>query len=237
MPIESICTGCGRTLRVADQHAGSEAQCPICHTVYQVPASVPSDPGTMGVPSSWASPQPMTRWFAQIPTGAEYGPVDKEVIVQWGLEGRLNAACLIRAEGQTDWVPYLDWMQSNASQPTPASSSPFTNAPPPNNGNTFGAIPDTSDGRVHYPKSSQGTLVLILGLVSWFLCFTWIGTIPVAISALLVGRNDLGNIARGESPPKERRLTLIGMWLAGVALGLNCFMIFVIIVSIIAGGR
>jgi hypothetical protein len=154
--------------------------------------------------------------------------------VQWGLEGRLNAACFVRAENQAEWIPYLDWLPSRTADPLPAPS-PFAAAPTSSNTMTFGAIPNTSDGRIHYPKRSQGTVVLILGIVSWFLCFTWIGTIPVAIAALLVGRNDLGNIARGESPPKERTLTLIGLWLAGLALALNCLVIGLIVLSAIAG--
>ncbi|MCU0708920.1 MAG: hypothetical protein MUF23_11565 [Pirellula sp.] len=234
MPIESVCTGCGRTLRVADQHAGSDAQCPICHTVYRVPFPNVVPTGEIDLPVASTGQQPVLRWFARIPTGAEYGPVDKEVIVQWGLEGRLNAACFVRAENQTEWIPFLDWIPSRSSGAQPAPS-PFAASPKPNNTVTFGAIPDTSDGRIHYPKRSQGTVVLILGILSWFLCFTWIGTIPVAIAALFVGRNDLANIGRGESAPKERSLTLIGMWLAGIALALNCLVIGLIVLSAIAG--
>ena len=37
MPIEMTCTGCGQTLRVADEHAGKKARCPACGTIAQVP--------------------------------------------------------------------------------------------------------------------------------------------------------------------------------------------------------
>jgi hypothetical protein len=46
MPIEFDC-GCGRRLRVADEHAGKLARCPACRGVAQVPALQPakSNPG------------------------------------------------------------------------------------------------------------------------------------------------------------------------------------------------
>jgi hypothetical protein len=37
MPIEMPCTGCGQTLRVADEHAGKMARCPKCGAVVTVP--------------------------------------------------------------------------------------------------------------------------------------------------------------------------------------------------------
>ena len=38
MPIEALCPGCGRKLRVADEHAGRQARCPMCQAIYTVPA-------------------------------------------------------------------------------------------------------------------------------------------------------------------------------------------------------
>ncbi|NIL97990.1 MAG: hypothetical protein GTO53_09575 [Planctomycetales bacterium] len=39
MPIEFVCPGCQKTLRVADDYAGRSAKCPNCQTVAQVPAA------------------------------------------------------------------------------------------------------------------------------------------------------------------------------------------------------
>jgi hypothetical protein len=36
MPIDSICTGCGKTLRVGDEFAGRKARCPLCGAIYVV---------------------------------------------------------------------------------------------------------------------------------------------------------------------------------------------------------
>lgn len=37
MAIDTECSGCGRQLRVADEHAGKQARCPACKSVYVVP--------------------------------------------------------------------------------------------------------------------------------------------------------------------------------------------------------
>ena len=55
MPIDSLCTGCGKTLRVNDEFVGRKARCPMCGLVYVVGGGVgdataestsPSDPFT-----------------------------------------------------------------------------------------------------------------------------------------------------------------------------------------------
>jgi hypothetical protein len=227
MPIDSICPGCGRTLRVAVEHAGTEAQCPVCNTVYVVPASSQSELGEQVKAS-----QPK-QYFARIPTGAQYGPVSYEVIVSWLQENRINAACFIREEGQENWLPFLEWVQlpGNAIQmvmlpgslPQPANLAGSSYA--------FGEIPGAQSSVVQYPIPSRGTLVLILGIVSWVLCITWVGSLVMAAVALGIGYKDLRNIASGATPPSERNLTLIGMWLAGSAMAASCFVIFLLIVA------
>lgn len=36
MAIDSICSGCGKTLRVGDEFAGRKARCPLCGVIYEV---------------------------------------------------------------------------------------------------------------------------------------------------------------------------------------------------------
>ena len=45
MPIQFLCQQCGKTLNVADEHAGKSASCPECKTVTKIPDGnvVPSD--------------------------------------------------------------------------------------------------------------------------------------------------------------------------------------------------
>jgi len=38
MSIQMMCTGCGQTLRVGDEHAGKKARCPNCGTIVSVPS-------------------------------------------------------------------------------------------------------------------------------------------------------------------------------------------------------
>lgn len=42
MPIETLCSGCGQTLAVDDQHAGKKARCPACGQIYTVPLLSPA---------------------------------------------------------------------------------------------------------------------------------------------------------------------------------------------------
>ena len=50
MPIDSICSGCGKTLRVNDEFVGRKARCPACGTVYVV--SIPNAEVAESVPES-----------------------------------------------------------------------------------------------------------------------------------------------------------------------------------------
>lgn len=48
MAIESVCTGCGQKLSVADEHAGKKARCPACGQVYVVTLPIGGQP--LGTP-------------------------------------------------------------------------------------------------------------------------------------------------------------------------------------------
>jgi hypothetical protein len=55
MPIEFVC-GCGRRLRVADQHAGKLARCPACRGLAQIPAALATG-GELGFAEENRRPQ------------------------------------------------------------------------------------------------------------------------------------------------------------------------------------
>ena len=71
MHIEMACPGCGRKLRVATDHAGKAARCPLCNTIYNVPPSAiqPESPAT-----------PTSLWQLKTPEGQIYGPVSREIV-------------------------------------------------------------------------------------------------------------------------------------------------------------
>jgi hypothetical protein len=175
------------------------------------------------------------QYFARIPTGAEYGPVSYEVLIGWLQENRINAACFIREEGREDWLPFLEWVQlpGNAIQMVMQPGSPPQPVKPSTSSYAFGEIPGAQTSVVQYPIASRGTLVLILGIVSWMLCITWVGSLVMSVVALAVGYKDLRNIASGATSPSERNLTVIGMVLAGTAMVVSCFVILLFVVTAI----
>ncbi len=63
MAITTPCTGCGATLRVADEHAGASARCPKCQHVFQIPwdaasSSVPDVSPPSDLPDTPDLPNP-----------------------------------------------------------------------------------------------------------------------------------------------------------------------------------
>lgn len=70
MSIEIGCTGCGQTLRVADEHAGKKARCPACGTIVQVPEAgmaAPFEPVAESPFSGTPQPAPDTNPFGDRP--------------------------------------------------------------------------------------------------------------------------------------------------------------------------
>ena len=82
MPIDSKCTGCGKTLRVNDEFVGRKARCPVCGNVYIVGAASPNLANSTLNPSveiaettyaapvnaSDSSPQPLADSWSALPT-------------------------------------------------------------------------------------------------------------------------------------------------------------------------
>lgn len=124
MPIETLCPGCGRKLRVAEEHAGKQARCPVCGTIYSVgaagnsetpasadrtePAASSSEDqaGTnnpIAAPTSaFVEPRPADDWYMRTPEGQTYGPVTKAELDRWLGEGRVSHDCDLR-NGMAGW--------------------------------------------------------------------------------------------------------------------------------------
>ena len=56
-------------------------------------------------------------------------------------------------------------------------------------------------------------VVLVLGIVSWVLCFTGLGAWICSFIAIILAMVELGKIREGQSPRNEKTIVLIGMWL------------------------
>ena len=271
MPIDSLCSGCGKTLRVNDEFQGRKARCPACGTVY-IAGGVPSeqypspaevetiypvqkDSGSLSsnpVDDSWnslpsakpieessaktigamrpATPQspphfdgvtassplvgssiaspPDKMYFVRTPNSMIYGPSSALMVHDWIAQGRLDDTCHIREETSEQWLGIPAWRFQSRKQQNPISN------PANSSTNQFGAVPVSSVQSLGYTKSGNGTIVLVLGLVSWVLCPTVIGALICSIIATVFAMTELKKIREGISPSKEKSLVLIGLFLA-----------------------
>lgn len=61
---------------------------------------------------------PDARWWVRYPTGRQFGPVTRDVIVQWIAEGRAGTGCLVAHEGGGSWKPlesaFPEWTERQA---------------------------------------------------------------------------------------------------------------------------
>lgn len=96
MTIESLCPGCGSSLRVADEHAGQQARCPACQTIYVVPYTTHREDVPVVAAVS-------NRWYMRTPDGRGYGPVARRELEEWHQQGRVGAGCEIRSDEDPVW--------------------------------------------------------------------------------------------------------------------------------------
>jgi phage FluMu protein Com len=204
MAIDSTCQTCGKQLRVANEHAGEQARCPNCQTVYTVPL-----PGR-GAPLAALLPAGNLQdsWQLKTPEGLVFGPVAKEELDQWCRQGRITPRCQLLQAGQPQWQwgteVYPELREAAAMTPIGPSLalnpySPLALSPVP----------------AYYPKAHRGVLVLVLALLGYItLCFL------VSIFAVVLGLFDLADMKAGRMDPEGRTITIIGivlalLWIAG----------------------
>ncbi len=277
MAIDTPCSGCGKTLRVADDCIGKKARCPHCRTVYLVgstptlenrathyrapdnPVASPETPipeTTYANPLRFAeadslatslrpnelqsSPQPYEPmptpsiaieprlFMVRVPSGDEFGPADALTIQDWIQQNRLDDRCHIRQQDQESWIGIPAWQLLQKREA--ASKNVFSNSP------HSVSAPAASNRSSVAPTSGRGVVVLVLGILSWVLCFSLIGGILCAIFAIPLGFSELKRINRGESPSNEKWMVLTGLGLsvanvAASVVGLMTFLIVAIVNS------
>lgn len=292
MAIDTICAGCGKTLRVDDEFVGRRARCPVCGTVYTAAANSneqstqlasSSDPGAAetvyplkgdangpkidSINDSWTSfpvakpteSQSVTsqgtatsveyqaqaqidrpidsnnvpsnasvKYFVRTPNSMVYGPSSVETVNSWIAEGRLDDSCHIREETSEHWLGIPAWRFQSRRVQNPMSN-PVGNMA----NNQFGAIPVSSIQSLGYSQSGNGGTVLILGLISWILCPTFLGALICAILAVIFAMAELKKIRNGQSPSKEKSIVIIGMLLAIANLVTWSLMIIGFVVAIV----
>lgn len=211
MPIESRCEGCGKLLRVADEHAGKLARCPECGHVYTVPSAASStetSPGSgpqgdIAVEQDLA-PQTRAVWYMKTPEGQVYGPVTRPQLDDWVSQGRVSHACQLREGEDADWrgavyyYPVLDTPRSRATA-TSSGGKPY--------GQQYGMVQSRSgyatSGR-GYLQPHRGGLILTFGILGWLVC-------PIfSFMAWSMGSEDLGKMRTGRMDPSGMGITQAG---------------------------
>lgn len=236
MPIETICKGCARKLRVGDEHAGRKARCPHCKTVYDVPA--PNEPSSQDAFASSLSgiDSPATdQWRLKNPDGSIYGPVSKSELDGWVREGRVAAEAELQPEGSAGWTA-ATLLYPALKPDTAAESSPF------GAGSASGANPfadesaaaqttsanpyasSTVAARRAFPgRPHRGGLILTFGILSWVGCVfpCMLVHLGFGIAAWMMGRADLQAIRAGQMDPAGESTTQAGMILGIISVVLT----------------
>jgi hypothetical protein len=193
MQIESKCPGCGRTLRVAAEHAGKSARCPVCSTIYQVAAKDGDGAADLS---------PSDRWFLKTPEGQTYGPVTRSTLDGWVSEGRVADDCRLMRESEGIWqeatvtYPVLRPPQRKIAMAAPVFDNPVAGGP-------YQSASSAAPSRIVNPH--RGGLILTLGILSWAL-----GCPVFGIMAWVMGSSDLHDMRRGATDPRGLSLTQAG---------------------------
>jgi hypothetical protein len=234
MPIETICQGCSKRLRVADEHAGKLAKCPHCQAIYTVPQS-PWVASWGAGSTSDSNLAASDRWHLKMPDGLSFGPVSRAELDRWLADGRITAASQIMHEADGRWVganqiyPQLAMWSPTSAPQFPASQSPASQSPFP--AGTFAKPVDAQAGGINpyaspsiagyytpaparYREQHRGGTILALSIIGPFFC------IFLSIAAVVMGITDLNEMKRGVRDPSGRGLTIAGLVIGSLYLGL-----------------
>jgi hypothetical protein len=262
MPIETICQTCNNRLRVADEHAGKLARCPKCQSVYTVPT--PQAAGSAGAMSSSAvdqwrlktadgmiyGPVPradMDRWLTEgrvtpdsqlLQEGTDKWRWAKEVYPQLATAGFAAPAPTTTSSLSSAYAPtsasFSDQYGAKADRPSTggnpfAASNPFSESTvqqnpysaPTYGGSTFNV------GRPYQPH--RGVLILILGILGLTVCGL------IGLPAAFMGLADLREINAGRMDPSGKGLTIAGMVMGWICVGLFALGILIVLLGVLAG--
>ncbi len=123
--------------------------------------------------------------------GQRFGPVSEDVMEGWVAQGRVKPTDLVWSEGMPDWTPAGKFFSAGGPQ-----------AP-------------------SYAKPHRGTLILIFGILSWFVCVLF------GIAAWVMGNNDLAEMRQGIMDRSGEGLTT-----AGRILGMISTIIAIVVLGV-----
>ena len=126
--------------------------------------------------------------------GTSYGPYSPEQMRQFMGQNRLTAQSQVSADGGP-WQPASNYPELMGGPGAPAGMPMYQN----------------------YQKPHRGTLILVLGILSIFLCGLFTG-----IPAWVMGNSDLKEMEQGIMDPSGRGLTQAGRIIGMVITILAC---------------
>ena len=157
MSIEVPCPDCSRLLRVDEMHAGKQAKCPVCETVFMIPQQGAGE--GMTPESSDPSPNPFAPSSAPVP-----------------------------------------WDKAAS------TAADYQNVLP-----------------------HRGTLILVMGLLSWFVCCGF------GMVAWYMGSQDIKLMEAGRMDPSGLGITKAGYWIGLVTVVLNLLVIGGVLLLFVIG--
>lgn len=220
MAIESNCSGCGKTLSVAEEHAGKQARCPACGQIYTVPYPAQlSEPGApnpalaetvasdssagstgdslaaeSGSPSNSLADDNDQFWM-RATDGADYGPVIRTDLMRWFTEGRVGVGYQIRQGENGPWQP-ADVFRPVVQTTNPYSEVSGQEAPQAQ------AVPTQT-----FVRSDQSGIILTMGILGFVLC-------PIfGLIAWIMGSSALKDIQAGRADPRSKDMVQVGYYL------------------------
>ncbi len=260
MPIETLCQTCNNRLRVADEHAGKLARCPKCQSVYTVPTpqTASSAGANVGLLDQWRlktadgnvyGPVPradIDRWLTEgrvtpdsqlLQAGTDNWRSAREVYPQLASAGFAAAAAPANSTLSSSYAPAgsafaSEYGGSASTQPSGgnpfATTNPFSDRsvqPNPYAGTIHGGVPNNF-GR--YYKPHRGVMILVLGILGLTVCGL------LGLPAAFMGLTDLREMNAGRMDPSGKGLTIAGMVMGWVCVGLFALGVLIALFAVIA---
>ena len=216
MSLEIRCPGCGRTLRIGEEHAGKQVRCPACQQISVAPLSSfqSAAPVTLGEPP---------LWHLQTPEGQTYGPISWQEAERWAGEGRVSAECQLAQSASGPWrpagelFPHLALAAGAKQSPVAPTTYPWTTpAPPAPIAAGLSSAVLAAPGAIGptFVAPHRGGLILVLGLLGFVV------NCPIfSLMAWTMGSRDLTEMRSGRMDRRGEGLTQAGQIL-GMILSL-----------------
>lgn len=223
MPIETKCQKCGRKFRVPEKFAGKRVKCPKCQGTIEIPAGAQAAAEQPAAPASTSPKAPRAQttakpaaqqWHVQTEDGDEYGPVSREELDAWAVEGRIDASCQLLCEGWDQWKWAEDVFPQLAESPA-GTTPPVV---PVQDDNPFAGIVDSAPPTVAATPGPPAVGVSAEPAAA-------APTTPATAGGSPAGRRTLGGFLH----PLLTYLSIAGFFCSGVAFYVGVRFLFLIL--------